>query len=123
MALLLLENGDEKEYDTFPRPGIDSTRLAIFGSVIRPRDNAPVYGVRVIFKNSTEDLNNMDFSPVERRKDENEALSRLVDRVVHAYVVAGYDRARYLLKANQVPSTISARILFDEIHRRRSAHN
>lgn len=54
----------------------------------------------------------------ERRKPENTSLSQLVDRVIYSMDYAGEAKARFLLAANQVPSTVGARILFDPGHRR-----
>ncbi|MDQ2990246.1 MAG: hypothetical protein M3R60_14200 [Pseudomonadota bacterium] len=54
----------------------------------------------------------------DRRKPENSSLSQLVDRVIHSMDYAGESKARFLLAANQVPSTIGARVLFDPEHRR-----
>lgn len=65
----------------------------------------------------------MNVSPVERRKAENLSLSRLIDRVVHTRCTAGYDSARFLLAANQVPSTIGLRILFDDTRRRQDQYS
>lgn len=55
---------------------------------------------------------------LERRKPENTSLSLLVDRVIHSMDYAGESKARFLLTANQVPSTVGARVLFDPGHRR-----
>ena len=57
---------------------------------------------------------------LERRKPENTSLSLLVDRVIYSMGYAGEAKARFLLAANQVPSTVGARILFDPDHRRGS---
>lgn len=57
---------------------------------------------------------------LERRKPENSSLSQLVDRVIYSMDYAGEAKARFLLTANQVPSTVGARVLFDPNHRRGS---
>lgn len=57
---------------------------------------------------------------LERRKPENTLLAQLVDRVIYSMDYAGEAKARFLLTANQVPSTIGARVLFDPDHRRGS---
>lgn len=57
---------------------------------------------------------------LERRKPENTFLAQLVDRVIYSMDYAGEAKARFLLTANQVPSTIGARVLFDPDHRRGS---
>lgn len=57
---------------------------------------------------------------LERRKPENTSLSMLVDRVIYSMDYAGESKARFLLAANQVPSTVGARVLFDPDHRRAS---
>jgi hypothetical protein len=54
----------------------------------------------------------------ERRKPENTSLSQLVDRVIHSMDYAGEAKARFLLAANQVPTNVGARILFDPDRRR-----
>ncbi|MDB5936511.1 MAG: hypothetical protein JWQ01_3855 [Massilia sp.] len=59
-------------------------------------------------------------SLAERRKPENISLSRLVDRVIYSLDYAGESEARFLLAANQVPSNIGARVMFDPSHRRTS---
>jgi hypothetical protein len=51
----------------------------------------------------------------------NNSLSSLIDRIVRAMDSGGEDQARFLLAANQVPSTIGARVLFDPGHRRHAA--
>jgi hypothetical protein len=57
---------------------------------------------------------------LERRKPENTSLAQLVDRVIYSMNYAGEAKARFLLAANQVPSTVGARVLFDPDHRRGS---
>lgn len=57
-------------------------------------------------------------SLAERRKPENTSLSQLVDRVIYSLDYAGESEARFLLAANQVPSNVGARVLFDPSHRR-----
>lgn len=54
----------------------------------------------------------------ERRKPENTSLSLLVERVIYSLDYAGESEARFLLAANQVPSNVGARVLFDPGHRR-----
>jgi hypothetical protein len=49
----------------------------------------------------------------ERRKPENTSLSLLVDRIIYSLNYAGESRARFLLAANQVPSNVGERVLFD----------
>ena len=60
---------------------------------------------------------------LEKRKPENTSLSQLVDRVIHSMDYAGESKARFLLAANQVPSTVGARVLFDPDHRRGALFN
>lgn len=57
-------------------------------------------------------------SLAERRKPENTSLSQLVDRVIYSMDYAGEAKARFLLAANQVPSTVGARVLYDPERRR-----
>lgn len=54
----------------------------------------------------------------DRRRRENAPLAQIVDRVLDALYVDGQHRARFLLMANQVPSTVGARVLFDPLRRR-----
>lgn len=56
---------------------------------------------------------------IERRREQNDSLSSMIDRIVLSIDSGGEDKARFLLIANQVPSTIGARVLFDPEHRRR----
>lgn len=55
---------------------------------------------------------------VDRRRSENAPLAQIVDRVLDALYIDGQQRARFLLMANQVPSTVGARVLFDPLRRR-----
>ena len=57
----------------------------------------------------------------ERRRRENQPLAYIVDRVLETLATDGQQRARFLMIANQVPATISARVLYDPLRRRRSA--
>ena len=59
----------------------------------------------------------MHFS-ADRRRSENAPLAQIVDRVLDALYVDGQQKARFLLMANQVPSTVGARVLFDPLRRR-----
>ena len=54
----------------------------------------------------------------DRRRRENAPLAQIIDRVLDALYVDGQHRARFLLMANQVPSTVGARVLFDPLRRR-----
>lgn len=54
----------------------------------------------------------------DRRRSENAPLAQIVNRVLDALDVDGQHRARFLLMANQVPTTVGARVLFDPLRRR-----
>lgn len=58
-------------------------------------------------------------SSADRRMRENAPLAQVVERVLDALAADGQLKASFLLMANQVPSTVGARVLFDPLRRQK----